>query len=154
MADSAASLGVDELYRQIRVTLPDSKWGDGPARAGPDLALLYGMERTLFSALNLALFVHIFGVGIWMADFHDAALAYVGGSMIVASALMVAWSYADHARRFRRWRRDNGGEGHLSACWTAGVCAVLFAVLSVELAYAVVHPYLHRSIPVVVDDAP
>ncbi|AUF82569.1 hypothetical protein TetV_487 [Tetraselmis virus 1] len=117
-----------------------------------DLALLFGMERTLFSALNVGLIMHLFGVGMWMADINDTTIHVLGGCMIAASAIVVAFSYALYFVRFKQWKEHNPQSGYASVYWTGLICLLLFITLIVEIVYAIVYPYLNRSIPVTVEN--
>lgn len=119
-----------------------------------DPALLFSLERTLFSALNVSLLLSLTGVGLMSVGPFNAPHRY-GVMMLVAGALFAGTSFMMHAWRLHRlsrfkllWRYD-------TYLWAGTLCVLMVMALALELHYGVQYPYLKRSATVeVVDNEP
>jgi hypothetical protein len=104
------------------------------------------MERTFFSALNMAFTLSMLGVGLMSVGANDASIPDgLGASILAGSVLFCIASYYVHWSRMRAFVRGNGIEPDASLLWTGSLFFLFVIGLSFELHYALLHPYLKRG---------
>merc|ERR1712216_310777 len=114
--------------------------------ASMDGSLLLGMERTLFSSLNVAGTVMFVGMGLMMVgasdnDFPDT----VGTATIAGGVIFALGSWALHGWRCRVLCMGGRLNYKVSMFWTFALVVLLCSSVCVELWHAIQYPYLKRS---------
>ena len=111
-----------------------------------DGSLILSMERTLFSALNMAFTLVMVGVGLMsVGESSDKLPDELGEIIISAAILFTFYSYGVHAYRMRAFRRGYGIGALGSLLWSGSLVFLLVFGLIFELHFAVLYPYLKRS---------
>lgn len=116
-----------------------------------DPSLLMGMERTLFSALNVGTLVIIMGLGLTAVGKAEQVGTYPGLqglSLTIAGILFCAGSYGLHCWRIHRLLCGQVLARFDSHIWTGALIALILLAFSVEVYFALRFPYLERSVAV------
>lgn len=118
-----------------------------------DPSVLFGLERTLLSGYNVALFVVMTGVGLhtiapYSEETNQGTALVVGGMLFIISNFMM------HMYRCRMMQTKRSVSVRNSACQMGFLSMLLLVALALELYNAQTHPYLGRSTPVTVEDKP
>jgi hypothetical protein len=118
-----------------------------------DPSLLFGMERTLYSAVNVGALVIMFGFGLMMVSPAHFQQYYIQGCIIaVAGLTFIGCSWLNHFMRMRIL--SQGGQVTIcnSAAWTGCLMFLMCVCVCLELYYGYTHPYMERSMPVDVNN--
>jgi len=114
-----------------------------------DPSLLFGMERTFYSAINVGTLVIFFGFGLMMIDTSDAHRFFAQGCIIVVAGLVyIGCSWLTHCSRMRMLSRGQKVTIRNSAVWTGCLACLLCVCIALELYYSYKYPYMERSTPV------
>jgi len=114
-----------------------------------DPSLLFGMERTLYSAINVGMLVVMFGFGLMMVDNSDVHGFFVQGCIIaVAGLAFIGCSWLTHCSRMWMLSEGRPVTTRNSAAWTGVLVFLVFVCIGIELYYGYKYPYMQRSMPV------
>jgi len=137
----------------IPCTSPDAIADLEAGRLGIDASLLFGMERTLYSGMQLGLQVIIFGIGLMMVGVkHSKSEELLGLITAFGGLLFVAGCWVTHCMRTWLLTHDRQVTARWSIISSTTITIMLLFVISVELYYGWAYPYLERSFPVDVNN--
>lgn len=118
-----------------------------------DPSLLFGMERTLYSAMNVGTLVIFFGFGLMMVTPTNPQRFFAQGCIIVVAGLVyIGCSWLIHCSRMRMLSRGQKVTTRNSAVWTGCLACLLCVCIGLELYYSYQYPYMERSMPVDVNN--
>jgi len=151
-SDGHAHVPDDDVARSAWARLRLWARADSPSK-DVDPSLLFGMERTLYSAINVGMLVIVFGFGLMMVSNHDVQGFFVQGCIIVAAGIaFIGGSWVTHWCRMRTLSKGQKVTVRNSAVWTAFLVFLLLVVIGMELYHSHKYPYLRRSMPVDVNN--
>eukprot|EP00448_Togula_jolla_P035576 CAMPEP_0170621338 /NCGR_PEP_ID=MMETSP0224-20130122/28547_1 /TAXON_ID=285029 /ORGANISM="Togula jolla, Strain CCCM 725" /LENGTH=224 /DNA_ID=CAMNT_0010947589 /DNA_START=47 /DNA_END=721 /DNA_ORIENTATION=+ len=111
-----------------------------------DGSLILSMERTLFSALNMAWTVIFLGIGfLTVGAQNDKLPDKVGVVIIICGVSFAGCSWFVHVARMRSFARGEGLGMNGSAAWTFCLTFLLVVAVAFELHFGLLHPYLKRA---------
>jgi len=120
-----------------------------------DPSLLFGMERTLNSALNLGVTMTFFGLGLMMVSNIDRKKFFAQGCTMASFCLLyMVFSWVTHLHRMQMLRRGQPVSTGNSTVWTGSLIFLMCLCVGLELIYAYYYPYMERSMPVDVNPTP
>ena len=114
-------------------------------------ALIAGMERTFFAALNSAWLMVFAGVGLMSVGHNDDRAVQAGTFVFVAGLLTALLACVMHVWRIAQIKLGIAFPLGHSALWAVVVSGLAFTALCLELYFALTYPYLKRSQSVVLD---
>jgi hypothetical protein len=117
-------------------------------------ALITGMERTFFSAMNNSWLLVFAGVGLMSVGHNDDHAVNSGTFLFAAGTVMAFLACAMHVCRIAQIKLSVAFPLGHSALWAITVSSLVFVALGLELYFAIKYPYLNRSQAVVVETAP
>lgn len=113
-------------------------------------ALILGMERTFFAALNNAWLMVMAGIGLMSVGNNDDR-ATTGGIFILASGLGLATlAYTMHVARVAMVNNNKSFWLAHSVFWASVIVGITIVALSLEIYFGTTYPYLERRAAVVV----
>ena len=113
-------------------------------------ALILGLERTFFAAMNNAWLLVMGGIGLMSVGSNDTA-ATNSGIFILASGIVCAGlAYIMYIGRVTQLKRKTPFQFSHTVLWMSLVTAVTISALALELHYGTLYPYLERRAAVVV----
>jgi hypothetical protein len=122
---------------------------DGVGSAGThhdvDPALLFGMERTYFSATNQSFYMMMIATGLMAIDNTDLVAMGLGFFLYACAIIHFASNYLMHFRRVRTLEAGHPISLTGSLLWTGGLAALGMSVAVIELVYIFVYPVLDRA---------
>jgi len=149
MASLANELAVEPTLRR---NFDFENEAGGEIKPHIDPSLLFGMERTLFSALNLGVMGTFFGFGLMMVSLQneeEKKAFFAQGCAIVSFCLLYMVScWLTHAYRMQMLRRGQPVGHGSSIVWTASLMCLMCLCIFLELYYSGKFPYMERSMPV------
>mmetsp|Transcript_7656 Transcript_7656/g.16648 ORF Transcript_7656/g.16648 Transcript_7656/m.16648 type:complete len:220 (-) Transcript_7656:188-847(-) len=111
-----------------------------------DGSLILSLERTLFSALNMAWTVIFLGIGLLTVGAVSDSLPDTLGVVTIISGISFAGcSWFVHVARMRSFARGEGLGMNGSAAWTFCLTFLLVVAVAFELHFGLLHPYLKRA---------
>merc|ERR1719401_21957 len=118
-----------------------------------DPSLLFGMERTLNSALNLGVTMTFFGLGLMMVSNQNTKDFFAQGCAIVSCCIIyIVFSWTVHVHRMRMLNRGQPVSIGNSIVWTGLLMFLMCLCIGFELMYSYKYPYMERSMPVDVNE--
>ena len=122
---------------------------DGVGSAGThhdvDPALLFGMERTYFSATNHSFYMMMLATGLMAIDNTDTVAMAFGLCIYVCAIVHFASNYFMHFRRVKTLEAGHSVSPTGSLLWTGGLAFLGMFVAVIELIYIFVYPVLDRA---------
>ena len=113
-------------------------------------SLILGLERTLFAALNNAWLLSAGGIGL-MTVGQDDDRALLGGSIILGLGICcAAMAYGFHLVRVSQLTRGVAYPSAHTLLWATIIACLTVTVLSLEMYFGILYPYLQRSAAVTV----
>jgi hypothetical protein len=122
---------------------------DGVGSAGThhavDPALLFGMERTYFSATNQSFYMMMIATGLMAIDNTDLVAVGCGLFLYVSAIIHFASNYFMHYRRVKTLEAGQPVSANGSLLWTGGLAVLGMSAAVIELVYIFVYPVLDRA---------
>ena len=120
--------------------------GKKKAPRKPDnLALLLGMERTLFAALNNAWLLALGGVGLMSVGNGDKRATWGGVVILMAGIISAMVAFIMHATRINQLANNRTSHYSHSFIWGSLVVFMTLSTLGLELYFGMMYPYLQRE---------
>lgn len=116
-----------------------------------DPSLLMGMERTLFSSLNVGTLVSVMGMGLMAVGKKEVVGTDPNTQGIFLSAAGIAFcvgSYCLHVWRIHRLIKGKVLARFDSQLWAGALALLIVFAFAAEVYYALKYPYLARSVAV------
>ena len=110
-----------------------------------DFALVLGMERTLFAALNNSWLIAVAGIAL-MSVGQDERATRGGISIVILSIISVLLALYMHCVRIWQIRNDKALHFYSTIGWSAGLAILSFIALVLELYFGIVYPYHSRNV--------
>jgi hypothetical protein len=109
-----------------------------------DFALVLGMERTLFAALNNSWLIAVAGIALMSVGKDDRAIR--GGiGIIILSIISVLIAMYMHCVRIWQIRNDKALHFYSTIGWSIGVGILSLIALVLELYFGILYPYHTRT---------
>ena len=134
-------------HQELRKSLAngDDDILDNIAIVTRDFALVLGMERTLFAALNNSWLIAVAGIAL-MSVGQDERATRGGIGIVILSIISVLLALYMHCVRIWQIRNDKALHFYSTIGWSVGVAILSFIALILELYFGIVYPYHSRSV--------
>lgn len=114
------------------------------------VSLILGLERTLFAALNNAWLLSFGGIGLMTVGQDDDRALVAGSVVIVAGIFCAAMAYGSHVVRVSQLQRGDAYPSAHTFAWSSLIACLTVTVLSLEMYFGILYPYLQRSAAVTI----
>jgi len=152
MASLANELAMEPTLRR---NFDIENGGAGEIKPHIDATLLFGMERTFYSALNVTVTLVFFGLGLMMVSNINRKEFFAQGCTMASFCLLyMVFSWVTHLHRMQMLRRGQPVSIVNSIVYTSCLVCLICLVIAIELFYANKYPYMARSEPVIFNETP
>ena len=119
-----------------------------------DQNLVFGLERTFFSIINIDLMLVLFGGGLNMVTLQDDGPKYAGFFFTIMGFLHMTFAVTLHFIRVHKVLNSKPLWRHDTSILAGTLYLFILGSLICEFVYAIKYPYLTRSMPVTLQAPP